>query len=235
MLKKIKLIGIIGFLMIGFSFGEEIEKILKKVEENSNKINTMKAKMIISTRYENKKNATMVQEVNYLSKKPDKIKMEMLKPMKQTIVYNGNIMYMKNPMDGKIIKQEMPKGSETEIFDFDKNIKKMIDGKEIVLKKTIIPEKKYVLESKFKQNTEEMRTEMIINAENGTVEGIEIFDKNEKKISVIKMEYKYFKNVWVPVKMINTIIINENNLVSEVLWKNISINFEIGNEEFILE
>ena len=50
MLKKIKLVGIIVFLMIGFSFGEEIEKILKKIGENGTKINTMKAKMIVTTK-----------------------------------------------------------------------------------------------------------------------------------------------------------------------------------------
>lgn len=235
MFKKIKVIGIIGFLLIGFSFGQDLETILKKIGENSGKINTMRAKMVITTKSEDKTIPAIIQEVNYLSKKPDKIKMEMLKPMNQIIVYDGNMMYMKNPVDGKIIKQEMPKGSETGMFDFDKDIKKMIEGKEIILKSTVIEGKKYILESKVEQDKEKMRTEMAIDIEKGTIDKIEIFDQNEKKISMIEMEYKCFKNIWVPVKMMNTIIVNEKKLISEVLWKNVSVNFEIGNEEFVLE
>jgi outer membrane lipoprotein-sorting protein len=218
----------------------KVEEVLQAVGKNTDKITSMKAKVVIKTNLpegEEQINLPTSQEFNYWFKKPDKVKMEMLKPMKQVIVYDGEMMLMRNPLTGEVIKQKTPAGVGIGGNMLDvKSIREMIKKQGLKLKKSLPKKGAYVLEGKWEEEGKKTKTEMTVNFKKGVIERIKVMGENGEEISVMDLEYKKFPgNIWVPVRMVSKINAGGKEITTTTCWQNISVNLEIPDEEFQLK
>lgn len=240
------IIWILGINKASLATDVTVNDVLNKMQQNIAGMNDMKAE-IITTTYMGTQMGTMTQKMNYYFKKPDKIKIETLVPMKQTMIIVGENMTMKTA-DGKIstmnLKQMMGgMGMNQQYFGTD--MVSMLKTYNITLNETLADKTNniYVLNLVPKGDTLSSspmsaympsKMEMHIDYTKGITVKTKIYGKDDALMAITEVkESKQIESVWLPVITESTAFLPTGQQVkSEMRFENVQVNVGIGDGEF---
>ncbi|MBI5399507.1 outer membrane lipoprotein-sorting protein [Candidatus Saganbacteria bacterium] len=228
-----------------------LQEIIDKLQANQSKIQDMYAETTtkitsnIQLPTDNKKQPqTMVQKARMWTKGQDKSKIEMLSPMKQTTITNGDKMAISNPETGqkmvqdlKKIKDQGIKGARDqgqmnlekakEFFDFSvRKLEALKPGDLETYIVTGVPKK----ENKFLG-----KMEFFIDSDKWAPVRIVMLDAKGKQINETKIEYAQMSGVWVPVKSQSVVNTPMGKMDVEMDYNNVRVNQGIKDSEFKVE
>lgn len=250
-MKKILLIILALFVSViisnlSFSADITVNDILNKMQENYSKIEDMKAE-IITTTYMGTQIGTMTQKMNYYYKKPDKIKIETIEPVKQTIIIIGENMTMKTA-DGKVSTmnlRQMMSGMGMNQQYFGTDITGMLKNYNITLNETLTDRINniYVLDLMPKENTPSSspmgaympsKMEMHIDYTKGISIRQKIYGKDNTLMATTEVkDTRQIEGIWFPVVTQSTTFLPTGQQVkSDMRFENVQVNTGIGDGEF---
>ncbi len=223
-----------------------VDDILNKMQQNIAGMNDMKAE-IMTTAYMGGQLNTMTQRMNYYFKKPDKVKMETLTPIKQIMIIIGDKMTMKTA-DGKIttINLSQMLGMDPSQQYFGPDITKMLKNFDVTLNESLSDKVNniYVIEFVQKQTTTNtspvgtfgmpFKTQMFIDYTKGITIKQKIYGKDNVLIAITEVkDTRQIESVWLPIITESTAFLpNGQQVKSEMRFENVQVNVGIGDGEF---
>lgn len=225
-----------------------VELIVKQVQLNQDKIRDMYAETTTTisssmTVPGSDKNTpqTMVQKGRVWTKGKEKSKVEMLSPVKQVTVTNGDQMMVVDVETGQKVVQDLKKLREKsglpassqqmdlekakEYFDFTVASQGVPGGKTTYVISGI-PKK----ENKFLA-----KMELYIDGDRWVATKIMMYGEQDRVVSQSDISYEQFGGVWVPVKNISFVSTPAGRMEVEMVFNNIKINRGISNSFFKVE
>lgn len=236
---KTKAILILTLLVIPIvAYADEAEDILAFALEKQN-YQTLQAEVIVETTMEGSQQK-MVQEYKYIVKKPDKVKMEITKPFKQTMAMSDGVMSMKMA-DGKITRQktnELP-GMGNMNLQSMQTIEGMKEKYLIAKKKEYNKDGKGYVDIELKPKEKGILPQMIMEIEKGTgkVTGSKVLDEKGNVIMESENErIEEIAGIYVPVEIrsVSKTKIGEKEIkmITRMRYENVKVNKEILNKNF---
>ena len=234
-----KIIAIMMLLIApGIIIADEAEEILASALEKQN-YQTLQAEVIVETTIEGSQQK-MVQEYKYIVKKPDKVKMEITKPFKQTMAMSDGVMSMKMP-DGKITRQktnEIP-GMGNMNLQSMQTMEGMKEKYVIAKKKEYSKDGKGYVEIELKPKEKGILPQMIMVIEKGTgkVTGSKVLDEKGNVIMESDNErIEEIAGIYVPVEIrsISKARIGEKEIkmTTRMRYENVKVNEKILSKNF---
>jgi outer membrane lipoprotein-sorting protein len=234
-----KIIAIMMLLIApGIIIADEAEEILAFALEKQN-YQTLQAEVIVETTIEGSPQK-MVQEYKYIVKKPDKVKMEITKPFKQTMAMSDGVMSMKMP-DGKITRQktnEIP-GMGNMNLQSMQTIEGMKEKYVIAKKKEYSKDGKGYVEIELKPKEKGILPQMIMVIEKGTgkVTGSRVLDEKGNVIMESENErIEEIAGIYVPIEIrsISKAKMGEKEIkmTTRMRYENVKVNEKIKEKEF---
>lgn len=182
----------------------------------------------------------MEQKGKMWTKGEEKSKIEMLSPLRQTTITNGDQMAMLNPETGQKMVQDLKKlkgqgiqGSRDQGMSlekakeyFDLSVRKLDALKPGDLETYVIvgvPKK----ENKFLA-----KMEFYVDAEKWVPVKILMYGPKDKLMSQSEIEYKDLSGVWVPVKNKSVVTTPAGKMEVEMVFENIRVNKGVSDAEF---
>lgn len=174
----------------------------------------------------------MVQRGKMWTKGETKSKIEMLSPMKQTTITNGDKMAVINPETGQKMEQDLKKlkGPERQAQMSLEKAKEYFDlsaakkGDEYIV--TGVPKK----ENKFLG-----KMEFYVDASRWVPVKIFMYDAKGRPLSQSEIEYSQISGVWVPAKNKSIVTTPAGKMEIEMEFSNVKVNKGIGDDEFKIE
>lgn len=220
-----------------------LDEVINKIQSNQSKIHDMYAETTTTITsnmampgQESKGPQKMVQKAKMWTKGQDKSKIEMLSPMKQTTITNGDKMAIINPETGQKMVQDLkklkgqgPGGKGQGEMNLDKakeffDLSVAMKGDAYVI--TGIPKK----DNKFLG-----KMEFYVDSTNWIPVKILMYDAKGKLMSQSEIEYKEISGAWVPVKNVSNVTTPMGKMNMEMEFENIKVNKGIGDGEFKVE
>ncbi|OGB90163.1 hypothetical protein A2625_04190 [candidate division WOR-1 bacterium RIFCSPHIGHO2_01_FULL_53_15] len=220
-----------------------LNEVIKNLQSNQSKIKDMYAETkttitsnMVMPGQETKGPQKMVQKGKMWTKGESKSKIEMLSPMKQTTVTNGDKMAIINPETGQKMVQDLKrlkgqgtggKGQESmslekakEFFDLSVAEK---DGGYVI---TGVPKK----DNKFLG-----KMQFFVDPTKWVPVKIVMYDAKGKPMSQSEIEYKKVSDIWVPEKNKSLVTTPMGKMEVEMEFSNIKVNKGISDGEFKVE
>jgi outer membrane lipoprotein-sorting protein len=245
-LGKIFSLGIFGlmvFTSLSFAADLSLDELVAKIQANQAKIKDMYAETtttITSTMavpgQKEKGPQKMVQKGKMWTKGKDKSKVEMLSPMRQTTVTNGDKMMIINPETGQKIVQDLKKLREKsgmpdaskqmdlerakEFFDLSATKK----GEDYII--VGVPKKEIKILGKM---------EFYVDSEKWVPTKVLMYDSKGKLLSQSEIEYTKVSDVWVPAKNVSNVTTPMGTMKVEMEFTNIKVNQGISDKEFKID
>ncbi|OGC24101.1 hypothetical protein A3J90_02530 [candidate division WOR-1 bacterium RIFOXYC2_FULL_37_10] len=215
-----------------FSFAADlsIEDIASNLQVNQSKIKDMYCEM--NTTIKQGTGTPMTQSAKMWTKGEDKSRMEMITPMKQTIIRNGNKSAIIDSNGQKTVsdvnastKGNMGGQSKVDIEKFketfDLKVKATDDG--------------YIIEGTPKEKTQFLgKMEIYVDGKNWVSTKILIYDSHDKVITQTQIDYKEISGVLVPVKSLTESKMMGMNMTIEVKFEDVKVNQGIEGGVFKL-
>ena len=217
------------------SFSEDIklEDLLTKLQANRSKIVDIYSEMTTTMTGSGKMamGASNTQKARMWTKGEDKSKIEMLEPMKQTTIINGDKMIMIDGSTGqKIVKDLSADKSSGASYNQGKiDFEKMKSLFDLSLR---TEGNYYVVVCDAKQKSFLGKMEIYIDREKSLSSKILVYDKNNKLLNQTDIEYSEISNLFVPVKMISSVDSPMGKMKTEVNYSNIKVNQGIEDSVF---
>jgi outer membrane lipoprotein-sorting protein len=238
-MKKITIIIFMFFILSPLvTLADEEEEILASALEKQN-YQTLQAEVIVETTMEGSQQK-MVQEYKYIVKKPDKVKMEITKPFKQTMAMSDGVMSMKMP-DGKITRQktnEIP-GMGNMNLQSMQTMEGMKEKYVIAKKKEYSKDGKGYVEIELKPKEKGILPQMIMVIEKGTgkVTGSKVLDEKGNVIMESENEsIEEIAGIFIPVEIrsVSKAKIGEKEIkmITRMRYENVKVNEKIKEKEF---
>lgn len=238
-----------------------VQDITNKMQENISGMEDMKAE-ITTTTYMGTEMGTMTQMMKYYFKKPDKVKIEIISPVRQTMLIIGDNMVIQ-AADGSVstmnIKQMMG-GAGANQQNFGTDMTKMFESYDTTINDTLSDKanKKYMLKLTPKKTFQTVsqenvgmpeKTEITVDYDKGIIIKNRIYSKDNKlmaemetkKTRKIKVQadsskqpgQKKEKEIWMPEVMESTVFLSTGQAVkSGIKIENLQINEGIPDKEF---
>jgi outer membrane lipoprotein-sorting protein len=254
-----KMTGVFGIILAIFllvspasSFADELklDDVIKKIQANQSKVKDMYAetttRIISNIKLPNSKGEqgpqTMVQKGKMWTKGEEKTKIEMLSPMRQTTITNGDQMAMVNLDTGQKVVQDlkklressgMPQASKSmslekarEYFNLSMNKK----GEDYVI--VGVPKKENKFLGKMEFYVRELKSPEALSEGGWVPAKIFMYGPTDKLMSQSEIEYKDFSGVWVPVKNKSAVTTPAGKMEVEMVFENVRINKGVSDAEF---
>ncbi len=226
------IISMLFFSTISSAQTLSLNDVLSKLQSNKSKIVDMYDE-IKTTMTGQGKMASMnsTQSSIMWTKGDDKSKIEMLSPIKQTTIRNGDTLVIIDKNTGRKTVKDLTKdkyaasASGQGAMDFER-LKEMFD---LSIDSS---SEYYVIECKPKKSGLFGKIEICVDTQKYIPSKILIYDKNNKIINQTTMEYKDFLGVFVPVKTISTVDSPLGKMNINVEYSNIKVNEGIEDSEF---
>ena len=235
-----------GLIFVSPVIAEELtlESVVNNIQSNQSNIQDMYAETTTTITsnmtmpgQESKGPQKMVQQGKMWTKGEDKSKIEMISPMKQITITNGDKMAIINQETGQKIVQDLKKlkgqgagglgGSGKMSLDkakqyFDLSIGEK-DGNYVI---TGVPKK----ENKFLG-----KMEFYVDGDRWVPVKIMMYDAKGKLMSQSVIEYQQFSDAYVPVSTKSDVNTPMGKMDVEIEYSNVKVNQGIGDEEFYVE
>lgn len=224
--KVVALIGILCGLYFSFYvYAAEISSIdiINKVQQNFDLIQDLRANLSITATIEGNSSNRIIQKLRHTMKKPDKIKIEDINNNRRIDNYFNNI------SQNNIFMENILWPDPTLLF----TIKSYLENFTITSKYDSILNL-YIIAAIPKSQTKEFpKMEWFVDYEKGVVVKILIYNVTGHLDGIIEIEYKQITDkILFPSKIIDTIIASLNTTKKEIIYENIEINTNIGDNEF---
>ncbi|MDD5383002.1 MAG: outer membrane lipoprotein-sorting protein [Candidatus Margulisbacteria bacterium] len=247
MAKKICLIAAALVLTASFALASNLslDDLVNKLQSNQSKINDMYAETVTTITSnmampgaEGRGPQKMVQKGKMWTKGENKSKIEMLTPMKQTTITNGDKMLIINSETGQKMVQDLKEmrkkaggvaGSGGQQMGLAKakeyfNLSVSQKGGNYVI--TGIPKEANKFLAKM---------EFYIDSSKWIPTKVLMYGPQNKLISQSNIEYQKISDVWVPVKNISDVTTPAGKMKIEMEFNNIKINRGISDNEFKID
>ncbi|MCX7910515.1 MAG: outer-membrane lipoprotein carrier protein LolA [Endomicrobia bacterium] len=209
---------LIFFLTLNFSFSIELKDLIEKIKQKESQINSIKANY---SQIINFVDLNEVYEIkaDFLYVRPDKVKVEIYSPIRQIIVADSNVIYVKDILNDIIYKFNSKRYFEKEhnylplIFS-KKNMKYTVVDfiKKTGLKLVAEEEKYYVLSTKYSNKLHSKNRSTLLPKETKFVMWLDKDTLFPRKISMVSEKY-----------------------IVETELQNYEVNFEYLESEFEIE
>ncbi|OGC12061.1 hypothetical protein A3K48_06265 [candidate division WOR-1 bacterium RIFOXYA12_FULL_52_29] len=224
-----------------------VDLIVKKVQLNQDRINDMYAETttLISSNLslpgsEKSEPQKMTQQGKIWTKGKEKSKVEMLSPVKQITVTNGDKMMVVNPETGQKVVQDLKKlreqsglpGSSQQM-----DLEKAKQYFEFTVANQGVPGKAiYVISgSPKKENKFLSRMELYIDGQRWIATKILMYGSKGELVSQSDIEYAIVGGVWVPKKNVSFVSTPAGRMDVEMTFDNIKVNRGISDSVFKVE
>lgn len=217
-----------------------LQSLLNKIQSNQNKIKDMYAETtttitssIAMPGTKTKGPQKMVQKGKMWTKGQDKSKIEMLSPMKQVTITNGDKMAIINPQTGQKMVQDLSKvrGPRSKVQGQEMDLQKAMEYFDLSLKQT--EDGDYVITGVPKKKNKFLgKMEFYVDSTRWVPVKILMYGAKNKLLSRSVIEYEKISKVWVPVKNRSNVNTPAGRMEVEMEFKNIKINKGIKDKEF---
>jgi len=237
---------VIATINSAFSADITVNDIINKMQQNLTGMNDIKSGAVATT-YMGTQLNTMTQKMNYYFKKPDKIKIEILTPVKQTMVIIGENMTIKT-VDGKIstmnLKQMMGgMGMNQQYFGAD--MTSMLKNYNITLDETLSDKINNIytmtlVPKEVSQSSSTMgafiplKIEIFVDYNKGIIIKQKIYSKGNTPMAITEVkDTRQIEGIWFPIiTQSTTFLPNNQQMQSEMRFENVQVNTGIGDGEF---
>lgn len=226
-----------------FAADMSLDDLINKIQGNQKKIHDMYAETTtkitsnLQLTTDNKsKVQTMTQKGKMWTKGEDKSKIEMISPMKQITITNGDKMAIINSETGQKIVQDLKKMREKAGMGGSSNQMSLDKAKEFFDLSTSKKGDDYVITGIPKKENKFLgKMEFYVDPDKWVPVKILMYDARGKLMSQSVIEYQKVADVWVPVKNASNITTPAGAMKVEMEFANIKINKGIKDEEFRVE
>ncbi|MGB9613144.1 MAG: LolA family protein [Candidatus Margulisiibacteriota bacterium] len=220
-----------------------LKEVVAKIQANQGKIKDMYAETTTTITssmtipgQKDKGPQKMVQKGKMWTKGKDKSKIEMLSPMRQTTVTNGDKVMMINPDTGQKIVQDLKKLREksgmpdtSRQMDLEEamkyfNLSVKREGKDYVIVGEPKEENKILGKMEFYLDPEEWLPVKIL-----------MYDPKGKLMSQSEIQYQKISDAYVPLKNISNITTPMGMMKVEMEFSKVKVNQGISDKEFAIE
>lgn len=224
-----------------------LTEIFTKIQSNQSKIKDMYAETtttIISSismpGAKDKGPQKMVQKGKMWTKGKDKSKIEMLSPMKQITITNGDQMAIINPDTGQKMVQDLKKLREKSGMSDSSQQMSLEKAKEFfdlsVRQSDSDSVRQYIIVGvPKKENKFLAKMEFYVDSEKGVPVKILMYGPKDKIMSKSEIGYEKISDVWVPVKNKSYVDTPAGKMEVEMGFENIKVNKGIKDSEFKIE
>ena len=248
------------FFLVSLSYAVDLtlRDLFNKIQSNQSKIKDMYAETtttitssISMPGAESKGPQKMVQKGKMWMKGKDKSKIEMLSPMKQITITNGDQMAIINPVTGQKMVQDLSKirgqgikGSrdqgamdlEKALEYFDLKVRKLDALKPGNLSAeggSASGGETYVIEGVPKEANKFLgKMEFYVDSDRWLPVKIMMYDPKGKIVSQSAIEYGEFSGAWTPIKNISDVNSPMGKMNLEMKYENIKINQGVSDSKF---
>jgi len=200
-----------------------LENVLTKIQTNQDKIETIKMNIVVKING-NTSEINSIQTMSYLLKRGENPKAKIVFSSGRTAIICVDTKTVSGMDEGKIWPEPR--------FLF--RIKEYLEDPDVGIANQ--ENDVCVLTSKVKNSPEEFpKIEWYINQNAGMIKKVLIYDATGNLCQKIEVkEYQLINNtIWFPKKITHTITTLLNKIQKEITYKNVEINIEIPDEEFI--
>ena len=217
-----------------------LDDVIKNIQSNQSKIKDMYAETttIITSNIKmpgaaEKGPQKMVQKGKMWSKGEGKSKIEMISPMKQVTITNGDKMAVIYPETGQKVIQDLKKlRDKSGMSDASKQMS-LEKAKEFFDLSAKAKDNGYVITGIPKKENKFLdKMEFYVDGEKWVPIKILLYGPKDKLISQSEIEYQKISDVWVPVKNLSNISTPAGTMKVEMEFSNIKINKGISDKEF---
>jgi len=224
-----------------------VKEILNKIQANQGKIKDMYAETIttIVSDLSGLKGGKvgpqkMVQKGKMWTKGKEKSRIEMLFPMKQITINNGDKMAVINSETGQKIVQDMKKLREkqglpqSKSMDLEEAMKYF--NLSVNRQSSLFGEGDYIIVGIPKEENKFLsKMEFYVDPSRWIPVKIRMYGPQGKLMSESEIEYKEISGVWIPVKNVSSITSPAGKMKAEMEFSNIKVNQGIKDSEFSVE
>ncbi|MDD5687259.1 MAG: outer membrane lipoprotein-sorting protein [Elusimicrobia bacterium] len=223
---------ILLFLLVSNIFALEVPDIINKIQSNIDQIQDMK--ISVTTTIDNSKGQDAFKEnIEYIMKKPDKVKIVDLMLKKSFLMMAEN-----NPVPFVQERQTTPQSQHISIWPEPGIIfyvKDYLSEFDVIISSTNMDSEKYVLiGTPYKTNNAFPKMEWTIEYSKGIVTEIKIYTQSGKLMRLLQIpEYQLVnEKIWFPKKVIDKLIAKRNTTITTILYDNVQINTGIPESVF---
>lgn len=249
-MRKKDIVLVLVILIAASVFAAEIslDDVVNKIQGNQEKVTDMYAETVTTITSNmavpgqgSKGPQKMIQKSKMWTKGADKSKVEMISPMKQITITNGDQMAIINSETGQKMVQDINKlrgqGGEGARDPGKMSLDKAKEFFDLKVRKldALKPEEleTYVITGiPKKENKFIGKMEFCVDAEKWVPVKILMYDAKGKLISQSDIEYAEVSDLWVPVKNISSITTPMGTMKVEMEYTNIKVNKGIKDSEF---
>ncbi|MCX5727134.1 MAG: outer membrane lipoprotein carrier protein LolA [Candidatus Saganbacteria bacterium] len=217
------------------SYALTIEQLIEKVKVNQAKILDMKAEITTTMTSNIQGNDyKLIQKGKLWTKNPNKSKIEVLSPVHQITITNGNIITVVSPDSGQKMVQDISEmKGKTGMPDAGDmmNISKALEYFNLTTAQTDTGA--YLITGTPKEKNDFLgKMEFLLDPAKYVFTQISIFNPQGGLISLSKVEYANISNCWVPMKNNSTITMPTGGMNMEMVFENLQVNKGIADTEF---
>lgn len=238
-----KLAGFVAlFVLLAFcvsfaAMDPKIDGIIKSIRDNQGKIKDMSAKIVTIIRSDAKEKKTMEQIGSLMTKGEDKSRMEMTAPVNQITITNKDKIAVINPQTGQKFVQDLRKlrkqAGQDAIGSSPTDQTKILDYFNLSVEEKGIFNKSYVIIGVPKKKNQFMgKMKFYVDGGRNVPTKIEVYNAQDKLISVSDIEYKKIKDIWVISKNSSWIAVPGGKMDVEMKFEDIKINEGIPDKVF---
>lgn len=178
----------------------------------------------------------MIQKAKMWTKGQDKSKIEMLSPMRQTTITNGDQMAIINPDNGQKVVQDLKKMREKSGMPGSSGQMSMEKAKEffdLSVKQVDASVETFIITGVPKKANKFLgKMEFYVDGERWVPTKILMYDAKGKSISQSVLEYQEISDVWMPVRNISNITTPMGAMKVEMEFDKTKVNQGIKDSEF---
>lgn len=231
-MKKIFLFLLLSLLLFSVGYAIEIKDLMNEVKTNQEKIKDMYVEMTTTMSSQLNLGASvpqkMVNKSRMWTKGQGKVKTEMLSPMRQITIVNGNKIAMINPQTGQKTVNDINK-QQQDMRQFN-DPSKALDYFNLSVKDE---KDKYIITGTPKQ-ANQLFSKMVfeIDKKNKVTKKVMLYNTKGDVISVSELEYKEVSSILVPYKTRSIINTPQGMMNVDVIYDAIKLNSGISDNEF---
>ncbi|MFA4884172.1 MAG: outer membrane lipoprotein-sorting protein [Candidatus Margulisiibacteriota bacterium] len=220
-----------------------VKDLVSKIQSNQSRINDMYAETVttitssmVMPGSKGQGPQTMTQKGKIWNKGKDKSKVEMLSPMKQITITNGDKMAIINPETGQKMVQDMKKMRQAKGQaepQKEMNFEKALDYFNLTMEKK---GNDYVITGTPKEANKFFgRMEFVVDSGKMIPTSIMMYDPKGRLVSQSVIEYQKIADIWIPVKNLSNVTTPAGKMKVEMQFQNIKVNKGIGDDQFKVE
>lgn len=231
-MKKLAVCLVLLFALVCAGYSIELKDLMNEIKGHQDKIKDMYVEMTTTMSSQLNLGASapqkMVNKSRMWTKGQGKVKTEMLSPMRQITIVNGNKIAMINPQTGQKTVNDINK-QQQDMRQFN-DPSKALDYFNLSVKDE---KDKYIITGTPKQ-ANQLFSKMVfeIDKKNKVTKKVMLYNNKGDVISVSELEYKEVSSILVPYKTRSIINTPQGMMNVDVVYDAIKLNSGISDNEF---